>query len=150
MKNSASWLPISAVSGCYVRYRGGGAGERRGNCFGLQHCMISIITAKDLIHLHIQNPLLCAFTAVTSHCSSGCACLAMGSWGVFVAGVACYVTGRQQWWSWVVKCGVTALQTQRGNRMGVNDRCWVNALCQLLPTSRGSLPDGTKEILNTA
>lgn len=53
MKNSASWPPISAVSGCYVRYRGGGAGERRGNCFGLQHCMISIITAKDLIHPHI-------------------------------------------------------------------------------------------------
>lgn len=36
MKNSVSWPPISAVSGCYVRYRGGGAGKRGGNCFGLQ------------------------------------------------------------------------------------------------------------------
>lgn len=53
MKNSASWLPISGVSGCCVRYRGGGAGERGGNCFGLQHCMISIITAMDLIRPHI-------------------------------------------------------------------------------------------------
>lgn len=53
MKNSASWPPISAVSGCYVRYRGRGAGERGGNCFGLLHCMISIIVAMDFIHPHI-------------------------------------------------------------------------------------------------
>lgn len=59
MKNSASWPPISAVSGCYVRYRGGGAGKRGGNCSGLQHCMIRIIAAMELIHAHFpRRPLL--------------------------------------------------------------------------------------------
>lgn len=129
MKNSASWLPISAVSGCYVRYRGGGAGERRGNCFGLQHCMIRNITATDLIHPHIPlRPILDAFIAVISSCGACymCVCVvceALGLWWVFVIGVAGYVTRRRRRWSWAANCGLTALtERAREGLKRVSDR----------------------------
>lgn len=55
-----------------VRYRGGGAGERGGNCFGVQHCVISIIIAVDLIRPRILQRLsLRAFTTVKFHSNKG-------------------------------------------------------------------------------
>ena len=72
MKNSATRLPISAVAGCCVRYRGEGAGKGRGNCFGLQHCMTSIINAVELVHPEIlQRPLRRTIAGIRCQSSRG-------------------------------------------------------------------------------
>lgn len=95
MKNSASWLPISAVSGCYVRYRGGGAGERRGNCY----CMISIITAMDLIQPHILQHTFSAVRFNFSWSLLNVRVQGLASAMGLCNGEAAYVT-RGRWWRW--------------------------------------------------
>lgn len=96
MKYSVSWPPISAVSGCCVRYRDRGAGKRMENCFGLQRCMIGIIKAKRTSF----SPIFCGALYCVHPWQSdfidcaGCVCVceAPGLWWVFVIGVAGYIT----------------------------------------------------------
>lgn len=163
MKNSASWLPISAVSGCYVQYRGGGAEDERRK-------LLWTPALYDQYY-HSNGPHSPTYSIAPLHCAhyssqisfqpSSWVCVCV--WWVLVRGVAGYVTrGEARRMSGAANCGMTALRTwrERSNE-GEWQRCGDKASRQsprrLVPTPHpsilhpwGGTADRTKEILNIA
>lgn len=107
MKNSASWQPISTVSGCPVTKEGGCWGWEQEIDFG-PHCIISIIARNGPATQHICcGAFAVHHTAVRSHSRlSVCICVCT----LWVRGVAAYVM-RGEGMSSAANCGMTALQT---------------------------------------